>query len=149
MACVSILPGSRHARCHMIRRRSISFRRLRTPCRWAQWNHDTKNNREPEMKFQPPLMHWVALSSRIRGMFNLNDSRWGRGDDKQSDGSRLPRARMAGGAGRGRPRARRISTNCGVTSTVNSAACSAATAALDGAAMAVAGARVPVVFSQT
>jgi len=40
------------------------------------------------MKFQPPLMHWVALSSRIRGMFNLNDSRWGRGDDKQADGSR-------------------------------------------------------------
>ena len=40
------------------------------------------------MKFQPPLMHWVALSSRIRGMFNLNDSRWGRGDDKPADGSR-------------------------------------------------------------
>ena len=40
------------------------------------------------MKFQPPLMHWVALSSRIRGMFNLNDSRWGRGDDKPSEGNR-------------------------------------------------------------
>lgn len=40
------------------------------------------------MKFQPPLMNWVALSGRIRGMFNLNDSRWGRGDDKPADGSR-------------------------------------------------------------
>ena len=40
------------------------------------------------MKLQPPLMQWVALSSRIRGMFNLNDSRWGRGDDKPADGSR-------------------------------------------------------------
>jgi membrane protease subunit HflK len=40
------------------------------------------------MKFQPPLMHRVALSSRIRGMFNLNDSRWGRGDDKAGDNNR-------------------------------------------------------------
>ena len=40
------------------------------------------------MKLQPPLMNWVALSSRIRGMFNLNDSRWGRGDDKPADGNR-------------------------------------------------------------
>ena len=28
------------------------------------------------------------LSDRVRGMFNLNDSRWGRGDDKPSDASK-------------------------------------------------------------
>ena len=40
------------------------------------------------MKFQHPLMDRVALSDRIRGMFNLNDSRWGRGDDKPADGAK-------------------------------------------------------------
>jgi modulator of FtsH protease HflK len=29
---------------------------------------------------------WAELKGRIRGMFNLNDPRWGRGDDKNSDG---------------------------------------------------------------
>ncbi len=28
---------------------------------------------------------WPSISGRIRGMFNLNDSRWGRGDDKPSE----------------------------------------------------------------
>ena len=40
------------------------------------------------MNFQHPLMNRVALSNRIRGMFNLNDSRWGRGDDKPADGAK-------------------------------------------------------------
>jgi GTP-binding protein HflX len=31
---------------------------------WAQSKHDAKKNREPEMKFQPPLMHRVALGER-------------------------------------------------------------------------------------
>lgn len=30
---------------------------------------------------------WAALPQRLRGMFNLNDSRWGRGDDPSGDGS--------------------------------------------------------------
>ena len=30
---------------------------------------------------------WAALPQRIRGMFNLNDPRWGRGDDKSDGGS--------------------------------------------------------------
>ena len=28
---------------------------------------------------------WAGLQGRIRGMFNLNDPRWGRGDDKSAD----------------------------------------------------------------
>ncbi len=34
------------------------------------------------MNFQLPAIRWSALPARIRGMFNLNDPRWGRGDDK-------------------------------------------------------------------
>ena len=36
------------------------------------------------------LAHWPA---RIRGMFNLNDPRWGRGDDKPADASKPEPAR--------------------------------------------------------
>jgi membrane protease subunit HflK len=31
---------------------------------------------------------WAGLKGRIRGMFNLNDPRWGRGDEKQSENNR-------------------------------------------------------------
>ncbi|WP_279211143.1 FtsH protease activity modulator HflK [Delftia acidovorans] len=31
---------------------------------------------------------WAMLPQRLRGMFNLNDPRWGRGDDKNDDASR-------------------------------------------------------------
>lgn len=31
---------------------------------------------------------WALLPKRLRGMFNLNDPRWGRGDDKDTDGAR-------------------------------------------------------------
>ena len=34
------------------------------------------------MNFHLPAIRWSALPTRIRGMFNLNDPRWGRGDDK-------------------------------------------------------------------
>ena len=40
------------------------------------------------MKLQLPGWGWVELSGRFRGMFNLNDSRWGRGDEKPSDSSK-------------------------------------------------------------
>ncbi|NBQ05292.1 MAG: FtsH protease activity modulator HflK [Betaproteobacteria bacterium] len=36
------------------------------------------------MNFNPRALGWTALPQRIRGMFNLNDPRWGRGDDKPS-----------------------------------------------------------------
>ena len=33
-------------------------------------------------------LRWARLKGRVRGMFNLNDPRWGRGDDKQSENNR-------------------------------------------------------------
>ncbi len=32
-----------------------------------------------------PVSGWTRIGQRVRGMFNLNDSRWGRGDDKASE----------------------------------------------------------------
>ncbi len=32
------------------------------------------------------VLRWAELQGRIRGMFNLNDPRWGRGDDKPGEG---------------------------------------------------------------
>ena len=37
------------------------------------------------MNFQLPALRWAVLPARIRGMFNLNDPRWGRGEDKPAD----------------------------------------------------------------
>ena len=36
------------------------------------------------MNFNPRALGWIPLPQRLRGMFNLNDPRWGRGDDKPS-----------------------------------------------------------------
>jgi len=36
------------------------------------------------MNFQLPALRWSLLPAKIRGMFNLNDPRWGRDDDKSS-----------------------------------------------------------------
>jgi membrane protease subunit HflK len=41
------------------------------------------------MKIHAPAFRWASPLSwpgRLRGMFNLNDPRWGRGDDKPADG---------------------------------------------------------------
>ncbi|MGE4330458.1 FtsH protease activity modulator HflK [Diaphorobacter sp.] len=48
---------------------------------------------------------WALLPERIRGMFNLNDPRWGRGDDKgeggqRPDSERPPADNPQGGRGR-------------------------------------------------
>lgn len=40
------------------------------------------------MNFQNRTLRWASLPDRIRGMFNLNDPRWGRGDDKAEEGGR-------------------------------------------------------------
>lgn len=40
------------------------------------------------MNFQNRTLRWASLPERIRGMFNLNDPRWGRGDDKSDEGGR-------------------------------------------------------------
>jgi membrane protease subunit HflK len=34
------------------------------------------------MNFNPRAFGWITIPHRLRGMFNLNDPRWGRGDDK-------------------------------------------------------------------
>jgi len=41
------------------------------------------------MNLHLSAIRWSALPARIRGMFNLNDPRWGRGDDK-SNGAEPP-----------------------------------------------------------
>jgi len=38
------------------------------------------------MKFHLRAIRWPSIGNPLRGMFNLNDSRWGRGDDKPADG---------------------------------------------------------------
>lgn len=35
------------------------------------------------MKFQLPVFRWAFLPTQIRGVFNLNDPRWGRSDEKE------------------------------------------------------------------
>ena len=39
------------------------------------------------MKFDLRAVRWPAMPGRIRGMFSLNDPRWGRGDDSPAEGS--------------------------------------------------------------
>lgn len=45
-------------------------------------------------------LSFAGLRDRIRGMFNLNDPRWGRGEDKNADGNR-PEGNRPEGGGRG------------------------------------------------
>ncbi|MDD0837253.1 FtsH protease activity modulator HflK [Curvibacter sp. HBC61] len=40
------------------------------------------------MNFNTKALGWTSVSGRIRGMFNLNDPRWGRGDDSSGDRGR-------------------------------------------------------------
>ena len=41
------------------------------------------------MNFQNRTLRWISLPQRIRGIFNLNDPRWGRGGEKNEDEGRL------------------------------------------------------------
>lgn len=40
------------------------------------------------MKLHATTSRWAVFPQRIRGMFNLNDPRWGRGDDKPDEGAK-------------------------------------------------------------
>src|SRR5689334_23352241 len=51
------------------------------------------------MNLHLPRLPWAELKSRIRGMFNLNDPRWGRGDDKQSENNKPERPENGRGQG--------------------------------------------------
>jgi membrane protease subunit HflK len=44
------------------------------------------------MKFSTPTLSFVAIVGRLRGMFNLNDSRWGRSDEAKSPAGSAPDA---------------------------------------------------------
>ena len=44
------------------------------------------------MKFLTPTLSFVAIVGRLRGMFNLNDSRWGRADEGKSPSGSAPDA---------------------------------------------------------
>jgi len=61
--------------------------------------------REDEMKLHLRIFRWADVPGRIRGMFNLNDSRWGRSEDKPSDGSKAQAEPPEGDAPQGQPKA--------------------------------------------
>ena len=42
------------------------------------------------MNFQFPSLPWTEFKRRFHGVFNLNDPRWGRGDDKTPEGGNRP-----------------------------------------------------------
>lgn len=50
------------------------------------------------MKLELPGFRWAALPGRIRGMFNLNDPKWGRGDDKPAEAPKEGGGRPNGAA---------------------------------------------------
>lgn len=51
--------------------------------------------RDLRMNFQDRTLRWASLPARIRGMFNLNDPRWGRGEDNKADEGGRPDERPA------------------------------------------------------
>ncbi len=51
------------------------------------------------MNLHLPRLPWAELKGRIRGMFNLNDPRWGRGDDKPSENNRPDKPETGRGKG--------------------------------------------------
>jgi len=55
------------------------------------------------MKLELPGFRWAALPGRIRGMFNLNDPKWGRGDDKPADAPKEGGGRPNGAASDNQP----------------------------------------------
>ena len=60
------------------------------------------------MNFHNRTLRWASLPDRIRGMFNLNDPRWGRGDDKSEDGGVRPEDRPAAPPGGSRGKTARV-----------------------------------------
>ena len=57
------------------------------------------------MKLHLRIFRWADVPGRIRGTFNLNDSRWGRSEDKPSDGSKAQSEPPEGDAPQGQPKA--------------------------------------------
>jgi modulator of FtsH protease HflK len=59
-----------------------------------------QEKRPKRMNLHLRSLPWAGLKGRIRGMFNLNDPRWGRGDDKQPE-NRPDSQRPENGRGQG------------------------------------------------
>ena len=85
------------------------------------------------MNFLNRAPRWAVLPERLRGMFNLNDPRWGRGEDNNTQGEGEqrpdsdrpvpPPSSQQPSQGRNNQAGQhRIWMNCGVTSTVSSRA---------------------------
>ena len=53
-------------------------------------NPDADNKRTNRMNLSLRSLSFAGLRDRIRGMFNLNDPRWGRGDDNKNADSNKP-----------------------------------------------------------
>ncbi|MEO5670594.1 MAG: FtsH protease activity modulator HflK [Ramlibacter sp.] len=53
------------------------------------------------MNLQTRSLRWAGLKGRIRGMFNLNDPRWGRGGDEKQAENNKPDPQKPEGNGRG------------------------------------------------
>jgi membrane protease subunit HflK len=53
------------------------------------------------MNFNTKAVRWADVPGRIRGMFNLNDPRWGRGDDSSGERPRPDKERPETSNGRG------------------------------------------------
>jgi membrane protease subunit HflK len=70
----------------------IPLKIMRTALDWAQ---SAIKSQEIEMTLKLPALRLAALPNRLRGVFNLNDPRWGRGDSSSGDGAK-PEAPNAG-----------------------------------------------------
>src|ERR1035437_4737899 len=55
-------------------------KRRRRVANWAQSDYETRETER--MNLHLPAFSWTALQGRLRSLFNLNDSKWGRGDEK-------------------------------------------------------------------
>ncbi len=51
------------------------------------------------MNFKPTLPRWAGLPSRVRGMFNLNDPRWGRSEDNANEADKPAQEKPPAGGG--------------------------------------------------
>jgi membrane protease subunit HflK len=51
-------------------------------------NAAATTNKSKRMNLPFASLRWASLKARVGGMFNLNDPRWGRGDEKQSENNK-------------------------------------------------------------
>ena len=57
---------------------------MKTLADWAQSGHYQKRHKRMNLNVRP--LRWAGLQNWVLGVFNLNDPRWGRGDDQSTEG---------------------------------------------------------------